>query len=217
MDHTTTADNGGSFDPRRAAALLDQTTQQARRQFEPFPPWLVVIRATVALLACGAIWLSVRGQHPYRGPTAAVGFPAVFVFVAVFIVTATVAKRAGAGVDAKNRLRGPEIAVLAVIWLGVYVVMGVLAGAGVSRAIVYGTYPTTAPLILSGLAWAAIMAARANWRGCGTGLVIAAIGAVGAFAGPVEVWAVIGVGLFIVLLGSAAVTASRQRRDRVQP
>jgi hypothetical protein len=217
MDHTTTADNGGNFDPRQAAALLDETTQQARRQLEPFPPWLVVIRAAVALLACGAIWLSVRGQHPYRGPTAAVGFSAVFVFVVVFIVTATVAKRAGAGVNARNRLRGPEIAVLAVIWLGVYVGMGVLAGTGVSRAIVYGTYPTTAPLILSGLAWAGIMAARANWRACGTGLVVAAIGAIGAFAGPVGVWAVIGVGLFIVLLGSAAITASRQRGDRVQP
>ena len=28
---TTTAGNSGNFDPRQAAALLDQTTQQARR------------------------------------------------------------------------------------------------------------------------------------------------------------------------------------------
>src|ERR1700722_16201211 len=29
---TTAADNGGDFDPRQAAALLDQTVQQTRRQ-----------------------------------------------------------------------------------------------------------------------------------------------------------------------------------------
>ena len=78
MNHTpdsATAGNGGNFDPRQAAALLDQTTQQARRQFEPYPPWMLVIRAVMVLAACGAIWLSVRGQHPYKGPTAAVASP----------------------------------------------------------------------------------------------------------------------------------------------
>ena len=52
MNHaaeTRTADNGGSFDARQAASLLAQTTQRARRQFEPNPPWLLVIRAVVAL------------------------------------------------------------------------------------------------------------------------------------------------------------------------
>jgi hypothetical protein len=42
MNHTsdtTAAGNGGNFDPREAAALLDQTRRQARRQFEPAQPW----------------------------------------------------------------------------------------------------------------------------------------------------------------------------------
>jgi hypothetical protein len=55
------------------------------------------------------------------------------------------------------------------------------------------------------------MAARANWRACGTALAVAAVGAVGAFAGPAGAWAVAGVGLFVVLLGSAAAIAWRQR------
>src|SRR5436853_3965201 len=70
-NETATAGGGGGFDPQEAAALLEQTTQQARRQFEPYPPWLLVIRAVMVLAACGAVWLSVRGQHPYKGPTAA--------------------------------------------------------------------------------------------------------------------------------------------------
>jgi hypothetical protein len=208
---TTTAGSGGNFGPQQAAVLLDQTTQQARRRFEPYPPWLLVIRAVMVLAACGAVWLTVRGQHPYKGPTAAV-IPVVVVFVVVnFGATVAVAKRATAGVSGRSRLRPAEIAVMAVAWVGVFVVMGALAGAGVSRAIVYGLYPTTVPLIVAGLAWAGIMAARANWRACCTALAVAAVGAVGAFAGPAGAWAVAGVGLCVVLLGSAAAIAWRQR------
>jgi hypothetical protein len=196
---TTTVGTGGNFDPQQAAALLDQTTQQTRRQLEPAQPWLLVIRAVMVLAVCGAVWLSVRGQHPYKGPTAA-ALPVVSAFVVVNLgATVAVAKRATAGVSGRSRLRRAEITVMAVAWIAVFVVMGALAGAGVSRAIVYGLYPTTVPLIVAGLAWAGIMAARANWRACGTALAVA------------------GVGLFAVLLGSAAAIAWRQRRSVVRP
>ena len=59
-------------------------------------------------------------------------------------------------------------------------------------------------LIIPGLAWAVLMAARANRRELATGLAIVVIGIVGAFAGPAGAWAVAGVGLCVVLLGSAA-------------
>jgi len=207
-----TAGEGGGLDPREAAALLEQTRRQARRQLEPSPPWLLVIRAVLVLAACGAVWLSVRGQHPYQGPTAAVAIPVVLAFVVVnFGATVAVAKRATAGVSGRSRLRRAEIAVMALAWVAVFVVMGALAGAGVSRAIVYGLYPATVPLIVVGLAWAAIMAARANWRAWGTGLAVAAVGAVGAFAGPAGAWAVAGVGLSAVLLSNAAAIAWRRR------
>ena len=211
------AGNGGNFDPRQAAALLDQTTQQARRRLEPCPPWLLAIRAVGALAVFGAVWLSVRGQHPYKYPTAAV-IPVVIAFgVLNFGATVAVARRATAGVSGRSRLRRAEIAVMAVAWVGVFAVMGALAGAGVSKAFVYGPYPATVPLMAAGLAWAGIMAARASWRACGSGLAVAAVGAVGAFAGPAGAWAVAGVGLFLELLGSAAVIAWRQRRNLVRP
>ncbi len=157
-DSTVTADNGANFDPRQAAALLGETTRQARRQLEPYPPWMSVIRAVTALAACGAVWLSVRGQHPYEGPPLAVAIPVVAAFVIInFAATVAVAKHANTGVSGKSRLRPPEIAVMTVAWVGVFVVMGALAGAGASRAIVYGLYPTTVPLIVAGLAWAGII------------------------------------------------------------
>lgn len=210
---TTTAGNGDSLDPRQAAALLGRTTRQAHRQLEPYPPWMSLIRAVMVLLGCGAIWLSVRGQHPYKGPTAAVAIPAVLGFVLVnFVATVAVAKRATIGVTGRSRLRPAETAVMAVAWIGVFVVMAILAGTGVSRSVVYGLFPTTAPLIVGGLAWAGIMAARANRRGVTTGLAVAAVGALAILAGPVWVWVVAGLGIALVLLGGATATAVHQHR-----
>jgi hypothetical protein len=139
----TAASNGGDFDPRQAAALLDQTTQQTRHRLEPAQPWLLVIRAATVLTVFGAVWLNVRGQHPYRHPTAA-AIPVVITFgVLNLAATVTVARRATAGVSGRSRLRRAEIAVMAVIWAGVFVVMAALAGAGVSDPVVYGLYPVT--------------------------------------------------------------------------
>ncbi len=165
--HTDTGDSG-SFDPRQAAALLDQTTQQTRRRIEPAQPWLLAVRAVIALTIYGAVWLSVRGQHPYQHPTAAV-IPVVVVLVAVnFAATLAVARRATAGISGRSRLRRAGITVLAVIWAGVFAVLGALAGAGVSRAVLYGTYPAAAPLIAAGPAGA--------WAVAGAGLCAVLLG-----------------------------------------
>lgn len=205
-DTTASAGHGGTFDPEQAAALLDQTTQEARRKFAPSPPWLLVIRAIMVLAACGAVWLSVRGQHPYRGPTAA-DIPILVAFIILnFSATVAVRKHAMAGVGGRTRLRPAEITILTLAWVAAAGLMGALAAAGVD----YGQYPTTV-LIVPGLAWAAINAARASWLNCVTGLAVAVVGAVGALAGPAGSWAVAGVGLCAVLLGHAAIIARRHR------
>jgi hypothetical protein len=207
-----------TLDPRQAATVLDEANRQARRRLEPYPPWLTATRAVLVLAGCGAIWLAVRGQHPYRGPSIALAVFVVLTFVVVnFGITIAVARRASAGVSGRSRLHPAEIAVMTATWIGAYVAMGVLAGNGASDAFVYGLYPTTVPLILAGLAWAAIMAIRANWRRCGTGLAVAIVGTVGLLAGPVGAWAVAGVGVCIVLLTIAATRAWQQHRGAVQP
>ncbi len=209
MNHTpdtAATGNGGSFDPQQAAALLDQTTQQARRKFAPSPPWLLATRAVAVLAALGAIWLTVRGQHPYRGPTSA-DIPILLAFIVLnFGATVAVREHAMTGVRGRTRLRPAEIIVLVLAWAAVPVLMLSLHAAGVSFAL----YPTTV-LIVPGLAYAAVMAERAGWRASGMGLAVAAVGVVGAFAGPAGSWAVAGVGLCAVLLGKAAAVARRQR------
>ena len=205
----------GTFGPGEAAALLEQTGRQARRELQPYPPWLLAARGILVLAALGTVWLSVRGQHPYHGPTA-VAILVVILFVLLHsALTYTVARRATTGVTGRSRLRKGELTFLIVAWVGSFVMLGVLAAAGVSHGVVYGWYPVTVPLIAAGLAWAGVMAARSQWRRSATGLVIAVVGAAGVPAGPAGAWAVAGVGLCVVLLVSAAITARQQHRSLV--
>ena len=204
-DTTASAGNGGNFGAQQAAALLGQTTQQARRKFQPSPPWLLATRAVMVLAALGAIWLSVRGQHPYRGPTAA-DIPVLIAFIVVnFAATVAVRRHATAGVSGRSRFSQGEITVLVLAFAAAVVAMVGLGAAGVNIA----TYPTSV-LVIPGLAWTVLMAARGNGRGLATGLAILVIGVVGAFAGPAGAWAVAAVGLCVMLLGSAAAIAWQQ-------
>jgi dolichol kinase len=208
MNHTpdpAAAGPGGTFDAEQAATLLDHTTRQARRQFQPSPPWLLATRAVMVLAALGAIWLSVRGQHPYRGPTAA-DIPVLIAFIVLnFTATVGVRRHAIAGVSGRSRFSQGEIIALVLAFLVAVLLMVGLDGSGVS----FAAYPTSV-LVVPGLVWAIISAMRANRRGLATGLAIIVIGVVGAFAGPAGSWAVAAVGLCITLLGDAA-AAWRQR------
>jgi hypothetical protein len=200
--------NGGNFGPHEAAALLDQTRRQARRQFEPARPWLLAIRAVLVLAALGGVWLSVRGQHPYRGP----GSSALLVVAAFVVINfgATVAVRARvtAGVRGKSRFSPAEITVMAAAWV---IPFAVLAALGVTRDDQSG-YLLTVPLMVVGLASAALMAARADWRQAGAGLAVAVTGGAGLAAGQSGAWAVAGIGLCLTLLASAAVIAWQLHR-----
>jgi hypothetical protein len=193
------------FSPREAATLLDETQRQARRQFSASTPLLSLLRAVVVLIAYGAIWLSVRGQHPYTGPHGAVLVLVYAVVVLVIVASARVADRAHQGVSGRSLLtrRGVVVA-LAVAYVAAYVFMGALYHDGASAAIIYGVFPATAPLIVAGGAAAGAYAAREDWLSLAVSLAIVAVAAGSAFAGPVAVWAATGVGCAIALVGHAA-------------
>ena len=208
---TIADDHRGDFHPRAAAELLQSSTHRAHQKLEPYPPWLLASRAVLALVAYGALWVSVRAQHPYGHPTAAVIPVAIAVGVLNAIATVSVAKGQTAGIRGRTRLRPVELAVMGALWVAVFVAIGPLASAGVSDSIVYGLYPATAPLIVVGLAWAVIMGVHADRRACAIGLVAAAIGALALLAGPAGAWAVVGLGVFVLLMARAADTWWRHR------
>jgi hypothetical protein len=158
----------------------------------------------VVPVAYGAVWLSVRGQHPYSGPTGtalAVLYSTLIVWI---VLVATFYRRATSGVSGRSsRQRGVEGAAFVTIWIAIYVFQGALYHAGASHAIVYGIYPAAAPLIIAGSAAATYTAAKENWPSVGFALAAVALAAIGAFAGPAGVWAVIGIGLCLLLVGRA--------------
>jgi hypothetical protein len=200
-DTTPTVDEGGEFDPRAAAILLEQTTKRARRQFEFPSPLLTLIQAVAVLAAYGAIWLSVRGQNPYQGPSLG-ALAALYAFVALAAIVATwEGRRASAGVSRRSsRQQWSRAIPLVAAFLAVYVLMGALRFDGFSYAIVYGILPAAGPLIVVGAAMAGYAAAREEWQVLGVAVAVVAVGAGSAFAGPSGVWGVAGVGIFAVLL-----------------
>ena len=213
----TVPDHDGPLDPHAAAAMLDQATQQARRKFQPNPPLLNVFRAFVVLAAFGGLWLSVRGQHPYTGPS---GWAIAIAYVLVAVVigwSGSALKRSGAGVTGPaQRARNIGIGVLLVGWVLVYVFQGALYKAGAPHDIVYGLYPATAPFFIIGLAGAANSAGREDWPMTATTLAVAVVAVVAAFGGPIDCWLIMGIGLCLAMLGNAALTVWQQRRSVVR-
>jgi hypothetical protein len=210
----TYGDEGG-LDPREAVRLLERTTVEARRELDFRSPWLSLLAAAVVLVAFGAVWLSVRGQHPYKGPTA-VALVVLYAVVLIRIGTVVYAhRRATAGVSGRSvSQRRAEGAALTVALVAVYALMGALAHAGASDAVVYGVYVVTATLLVLGAFGAARSAAREDWPALGLSIALVLVAAGSAFAGPRGVWLSDGVGCCVVLLGYSVAQAWLLRLSR---
>jgi hypothetical protein len=202
---TTPGDEGHGLDPREAASLLERTRRDAQRQFGLSSPLLSALGAAVALVALGAVWLSVRGQHPYKGPTAT-GLVVMYGVLACWIgVVIGFRRRATAGLSGRSiRQERAYAAAVVTALVAVSVFQGVLRHDGASLAIVNGIYPVTAQLIALGALGAANAAAREEWPAFGVGIAVAVVAAGSAFAGPRGVWLSDGIGLCVVVLGHAA-------------
>jgi hypothetical protein len=215
---TATAGNGGDFDPRQAAALLDQATQQARRTFTPLTPLLFAFRAVVVLVVFGGFWLSVRGQHPYTGDISGWAIAVAVVLVVINVGwTARAIARAGTGVSgpAQRKWRAWKVFMVAA-WIIGYAVTAPPYHAGLSHP-VWGLYPASAPLLIIGLASAAVGAAFRYWPLAGASLGIVVVAAAAGLGGPAGSWLITGIGLCAAYLGIAAFTAWWQRRGMVRP
>jgi len=202
---TAPADDARELDPREAAALVEQTTRRAQRQLDLHPPLLMLVAALVVVVAYGAVWLSVRDQHPYNGPSGTALAVLYGTLAAWVVLVAVVTRRATSGVSGRSsQRRRVEGAAFAVAWASVYVFQGALHHAGASHAIVYGIYPAAAPLIVVGSAAATYEAALENWEWAGFAAAAVIVASIAAFAGPATVWAVVGIGLAVLMVARAA-------------
>jgi hypothetical protein len=214
---TATAENGGPFDPRQAAELLDQATQDARRKLTSGTPLLYLYRAVFVLVAFGGFWLSARHQHPYTGPD---GWSLLVAFtgVAINIVwSALLLKRAGAGVTGPTeRARRTWIGIMVAAWIVAYGVTAPLYHAGAGHP-VWGLYPASAPLMIVGIAGAVTAPMLRDRTIVGVCLALAVVGALAGFGGPAGSWLIMGIGLCVAMLAAAAFITWRLRRSVVRP
>jgi hypothetical protein len=202
---TPPSDGDDVLDPRAAADLLAQTERSARRQFSHDWPLVTVFQALVVLVVYGAIWFSVRGQHPYRGPSLSViGF--VYIITAVGALTGVAAyRRVVHGVRGPSRREDKISAIpFAVSLVSFYVFLGALHYDGFSNAVVYGVVDAAGPWLVAGAVLAGLAAAREDWWKLVGSLAMVICGTAAAFAGPIDVWgvlAVLGCGILLVKAG----------------
>ena len=210
---------GGNFDPKQAAALLDETTARARSQLAPGSPMLWFFRAVMVLVGLGGCWLSVRGQQPYSGPTA----PAIAVLYALIAIN--VGWSSWRVRRMTTSVSGPAQRawqVWAGFMLAVLIISFTVVGATYRVAAtqpVWGLYLVSGPMLIVGLVGiASALPFRAlRYQASTVALMpITIVAVIGGFGGPVGEWLIMAVGLFVVCLGAAGYKTWQQRRSLVR-
>jgi hypothetical protein len=212
----TAADDEDKLSPEQAAQLIEQTSREAKRQFGYWQsPWYTLAAAVIWLAIYGTLWLSVRGQHPYKGPTGW-ALLAIFSLIAVAAIVGSVVtrpRRARQGVSGRSRRRETYLgAAMGSAYVAAVVFQGALRYLGVSWAIVYGVYPAVVSPIILVAAGGVFAAVREDVQTLCVAIAVIAVLAGSAFAGPIGVWLYAGVGGCVVILALAAVQF-RQRRQ----
>lgn len=181
-----------------------------KRELSVRHPVIFASWALVYLLGYGVVWLSVRGQQPYRAPAGWALARLALLAVIALGVTATVTDRAASGVGGASALRRRVYWLsLAIGLLGLYIMEAALRYNGVSRGVI-GVVTASAPLLVAGVVVVAGTAAGLNWYAFGLGIWLIAVAALSGFAGPVGVWAVdaLAVGIPFLLLAAIRIRRS---------
>ena len=197
-------DEAAGMDPQDAAVIMQEARERASGELNIRHPVIFASWALVYLLGYGVVWLSVRGQQPYRAPAGwALALLALLAVIALG-VTAMVTDRATSGVSGASTLRRRIYWLfIAIGLLGLYVMEAALRYNGASRGVI-GVITASAPLLVAGVVLVAGTAAWLNWYAFGLGVWLIAVAAFSGFAGPAGVWAVdaLAVGLPFLLIAA---------------
>ncbi|HEY6496582.1 MAG TPA: hypothetical protein VIZ43_25175 [Trebonia sp.] len=199
------------LDARRAAELLERSAGHARSRLMVNLPLIYGVWGLAWLIGCGAMWLSVLGQEPFRGASGwastVLGIGIGLAVVATGITTA----RASSGIGGVSARQGM---MFGLSWpagfAALFIIVGAVSHFGAS-AKVMGVLGAAGPLLLVGLIY---MVAAGMWLDrvmFWLGVWELLVAAVGAWTGPVGVLftdAVLGGGGFLV---ASALVAWRNR------
>ena len=203
------------MEPREAARLLAQTQADARRSLDFRAPWVSLVAAVVVLAGFGIVWLNVRDQHPFTGPSPA---SLVFFYALIALRIATVIfayARARTGVSGHSvKVQREEAVVMSGVLLVCYLALIGIANSGSHGAGFYWSLFLNGTLIALAAIWAGRSAIHKSWQQVALAVAVALIAAVGAIAGSRGMWLVDGVGLCVLLLATAAIGTWQRRGTR---
>jgi hypothetical protein len=181
------AGGAASMDARNAMIIVQEAQQRAQRELRVRRPVLYLIWGLVVLVSYGAMWLSVRGQQPYRGAAWQALLLAFLLLVAAGGATANVVDTAASGVGGRSEWRrGIFVLSLVAGFAALESEKQALWYAGASRPVV-ALFGEAIPLLAAGLIFVMSSAspARLDWPRLALGLWLLAVASAGAWTGPV--------------------------------
>jgi hypothetical protein len=173
---------------QEAAAVVQDARARAGRELVISAPVVYVAWGLVWLLGYGGMWLSVRGQHPYQGPSG-VAVAAVFV-LAGFAVAAVlvIASKAVAGVDGRSaRDRRIILATWGTGYLIVLVLQAALSSSVSTRTLAFVDF--AGPVLLAGLTYTVAFALGRSRPALALGAWLVLVGASCAWLAPATILA----------------------------
>lgn len=194
------------MEPQEAARVLAQTQAHARRSLDSRAPWVSLVAAVVVLVGFGIVWLNVRDQHPFTGPSPA-SLAVFYVLIALRIATVIYAfVRARSGVSGRSvKVQREEAVVMIGVLLVCYLALiGIANNSGSHGAGFYWSLFLNGNLIATAAVWTGRCAFHKRWHEVALSVPVALIAALAAIAGPRGMWLVNGVGLCVLLLAMAA-------------
>ena len=173
---------------QEAAAVARDAGARARRELVISAPLVYAAWGLVWLFGYGAMWLSVRGQHPYTGPSG-VSIAVVFV-LAAFAAAAVlvIVSKAVAGIDGQSvRYRRIILAAWATGYLILLIVQAAISGSVSTRALAFVGF--AGPLLLAGLTYILASALGRNRPAFALGAWLVIVGASCAWLAPAAILA----------------------------
>ena len=153
------------MDPREAAHLLAQTQADTRRSLDFRAPWVSLVAATVALAGFGIVWLNVRNQHPFTGPSP-VSLVVFYALIALRIATVIYAyARARTGISGHSvEVQRNEAAAMGAALLLCYVLLIAIATNAHHSHGFYWALFLSGTLIGLAAIWAVRSAIHKHWQ-----------------------------------------------------
>jgi hypothetical protein len=173
---------------QQAAAVVADARARARRELVICAPLVYAAWGLTVLLGYGAMWLSVRGQHPYTGPSGGsiavlVGLAAVAVAAVVVMISKTVA-----GIDGRSaRDRSIILRTYATGYLILLCVQVAIKSSVSSRT--FAVVAFAGPLLLAGLTYVLASALRLDRTAFALGAWLVIVGVSCAWQAPAAILA----------------------------